>query len=191
MSGARGIDLTGLTVGPAQTWGAVRLVPLLRSTPIVDLRLHPRLYDGDELSAAEVGADSSYVAFVPHAFVATWTHDGNPSATYGTQLRSSATPGQPEGIDLHFRRRMARREDHRRLRFLPLHVAMEGYLAMQFGGPAIGWQEWTRQAVTRGLRIPCSDGRRSAGWAAAHLDPGVPDGALHLVPVSAHVRPGR
>jgi hypothetical protein len=46
---------------------------------------------------------------------------------------------------------MARREDKQRLRFLPLHLAMEGYLALQFGGPPIAWQEWTRHAVTRGL----------------------------------------
>ena len=88
---------------------------------------------------------------VPHAFVATWTTDATPAAAYGTQLRDPAGPGAPEGIRLTFHRRMARREDRQRLRFLPLHLALEGYLALQFGGPPIAWQEWTRQAVTRGL----------------------------------------
>jgi hypothetical protein len=46
---------------------------------------------------------------------------------------------------------MARREAKDRLRFLPLHLAMEGYLALHFGGPVIAWQEWTHDVVTRGL----------------------------------------
>lgn len=37
------LDLTGLTTRPAQTWGAVRLVPLVREQPITDLRLHQRV----------------------------------------------------------------------------------------------------------------------------------------------------
>jgi hypothetical protein len=146
-----GIDLTGLAAAPAQTWGAVRLVPLLRSVPVTDLRLHARLYDPDELSIVHTGPRTVYVSYVPHAFVATWTTDDTPAAAYGTQLRDPAASGAPTGIRLAFRRRMARRDDKQRLRFLPLHLAMEGYLALQFGGPPIAWQEWTRQAVTRGL----------------------------------------
>ncbi|MBE1488453.1 ARPP-2 domain-containing protein [Plantactinospora soyae] len=150
-AGPAGLDLTGLVAGPAQVWGAVRLQPLLRTAPIADLRLHARLYDPDEVSVVKVGPRTAYVAYVPHAFVASWTTDATPAATYGTQLRDPEATGQPRGIGLHFRRRMARRDDKRRLRFLPLHLALEGYLALQFGGPAIAWEEWTRQAVTRGL----------------------------------------
>lgn len=146
-----GIDLSGLVAGPAQTWGAIRLVPLLRPDPVTDLRLHARLYGPDELSIVRTRPRTAYVSFIPHAFVATWSTDATPAAAYGTQLRDPAGTGDPDGIRLAFRRRMARREDRRRLRFLPLHLAMEGYLALQFGGPPIAWQEWTRQAVTRGL----------------------------------------
>ncbi|MEU4565389.1 hypothetical protein [Micromonospora sp. NPDC023956] len=145
------IDLAGLTVAPGQTWGAVRLVPLLRSVPITDLRLHARLYEPDELSIVHTGPRSAYVSYVPHAYVASWTTDDTPAAAYGTQLRDPAASGAPTGIRLAFRRRMARRDGRQRLRFLPLHLAMEGYLALQFGGPVIAWQEWTRHAVTRGL----------------------------------------
>ncbi|RKR86804.1 hypothetical protein BDK92_1072 [Micromonospora pisi] len=145
------IDLTGLTVAPDQTWGAVRLVPLLRPVPISDLRLHARLYDPDELSIVDIGHRTAYISYVPHAFVASWTTDDTPAAAYGTQLRDPAASSAPTGIRLAFRRRMARRDDKQRLRFLPLHLATEGYLALQFGGPPIAWQEWTRHAVTRGL----------------------------------------
>jgi hypothetical protein len=55
-----------------------------------------------------------------------------------------------------------------RLRFLPLHLALEGYPSLQFGGPPIAWQEWTRHAVTRGLppRVEAS----YAGAAITGLD---------------------
>ncbi len=167
-STTNGIALTGLTTGPAQTWGAVRLVPLLRAEPIVDLRLHARLYEPDALSIVQTAPRTAYFSYIPHGFVATWTTDATPAAAYGTQLRDPADAEPPAGIRLAFRRRMARREDKQRLRFLPLHLAMEGYLALHFGGPTIAWEEWTRQAVTRGLS-PRAESSYS-GAAIAGLD---------------------
>lgn len=146
-----GIDLAGLTAGPAQVWGAVRIVPLIRDEPITDLRLHARLLDPDALSIVRTGSRTAYLAYVPHAFVANWTDDATPAAAYGTQLLDPDAHAAPACIDLRFRRRMARREDKQRLRFLPLHLALEGYLTLQFGGPPIAWQEWTDRAVAQGL----------------------------------------
>ncbi|MGI5152658.1 ARPP-2 domain-containing protein [Plantactinospora sp. CA-294935] len=163
------LELTGLHAGPDQVWGAVRLQPLLRAEPLTDLRLHPRLHDPDEPSVVAVGPRTGYVAYIPHAFVATWTDDGSPAAAYGTQLADPAAGGPPRGIGLHFHRRMARREERRRLRFLPLHLALEGYLGLQFGGPPIAWQEWTRRAVTRGLSP-----RAEAAYAGTEI-PGLDD----------------
>ncbi|GLY24426.1 hypothetical protein [Micromonospora sp. NBRC 101691] len=163
-----GIDLTGLTFAPDQTWGAVRLVPLLRSVPVTDLRLHAHLHDPDEVSIVHSGPRSAYVSYVPHAFVASWTTDETPAAAYGTQLHDPAASAAPVGIRLTVRQRMAQRDGRQRLRFLPLHLAMEGYLALQFGGPPIAWQEWTRHAVTQGLspRVEAS----YAGTAIPGLD---------------------
>lgn len=139
------IDLTGLETRPAQTWGALRLVPLVRRAPIEDLRLHAKVY-GDELSVVTLPDRSLYTAYVPHAFVASWTADGTPAAAYGTQL------GQPlRHVPIRIRRRMARRADKHRLRFLPLHLAIEGFLALHFGGPETAWDEWSRQALAHGL----------------------------------------
>ncbi|MEV0824188.1 ARPP-2 domain-containing protein [Nonomuraea rubra] len=145
------IDLTGLDTRPAQTWGAMRLVPLVRREPIEDLRLHAKVY-GDEAGMVLLPDRTLYTAYVPHAFVASWTGDGTPAAAYGTQL------GQPlRHVGVRTRRRMARRVDTNRLRFLPLHLAVEGFLALHFGGPEIAWEEWSRQAIAHGLSPRAED----------------------------------
>ncbi|TDC73950.1 ARPP-2 domain-containing protein [Streptomyces hainanensis] len=162
------LDLTGLTTGPAQVWGGVRLVPLLRERPIEDLRLSPRAY-GEAIGLVDVDGRRAYAAYIPHGYVASWTRDGSPAASYGTQLADGRTAGTDraapvECLPLHFHRRMARRERGNRLRFLPLHLAVEGYLALHFGGPTIVWDEWARRAVNRGL----SPRVERAEWAAFH-----------------------
>ncbi|SNX56071.1 hypothetical protein SAMN06272735_0511 [Streptomyces sp. TLI_55] len=140
----------GLRTRPAQVWGAVRLVPLVRAEPVTDLRLHPRIHPGP--GVVDLGRKGSYCSYIPHSFVAEWTGDGSPAAAYGTQLAEG--PAERESVAavrLHFHRRMARQEAKRRLRFLPLHLALEGYLALHFGGPTIAWEEWSRHAVRQGL----------------------------------------
>ncbi|MFC4115366.1 ARPP-2 domain-containing protein [Nonomuraea zeae] len=145
------IDFSGLDTRPAQTWGALRLVPLVRRTPVEDLRLHAKVY-GDELTMVSLPDDTVYTAYVPHAFVASWSDDGTPAAAYGTQL------GQPlRHMGVRNRHRMARRVDRNRLRFLPLHLAVEGFLALHFGGPVIAWDEWSRQAINHGLSPRAED----------------------------------
>jgi hypothetical protein len=143
-------DLSGLRTMPAQVWGAVRLVPLVRDEPVEDLRLGLRAYD-DANGPVEVAPRSAYYSYVPHGFVATWTRDGSPAAAFGTQL-SAVPDGVPaECVPLRFHRRLARREAKDRLRFLPLHLALEGYLSLHFAGPSIAWAEWSQRAVRQGL----------------------------------------
>lgn len=143
------IELTGLTTRPAQVWGGVRLVPLVRETPIEDLRLDVRLYDAD-FGVVTVDPRTAYYSYIPHGYVATWDHA--PAAAYGTQLLGPAERTRtPNRMTLRFHRRMARRVDKNRLRFLPLHLALEGYLALHFGGPEIAWEEWSQRAISHGL----------------------------------------
>ena len=143
------LDLTGLTTRAAQVWGGVRLVPLTRDEPITGLRLHARVH-GDEPGVVDVGRRTHYVSYIPHGFVATWSDDDTPVAAYGTQL-GAADRERPHGMRLRLHRRMARRVERNRLRFLPLHLAVEGYLALHFGGPDVVWDEWSQRAVRRGL----------------------------------------
>jgi hypothetical protein len=149
--------LEGLETRPAQVWGSVRLVPLVRDEPVPRLRLHRKAYE-EPVSVVDVGDGSAYVSFVPHAFVATW-NDGDqaPAASYGTRLLERDTAAAPPRMPVRFTRRMARRAGKDRLRFLPLHLAVEGYLALHFGGPEILWEEWSRRAVARGLSPRCEE----------------------------------
>lgn len=65
---------------------------------------------------------------------------------------------------------MAKRRPGDRLRFLPLHLALEGYLALHFGGPSTAWEEWSRTALRDGLSPRAEDaylGRSVRGLADA------------------------
>ncbi|MER5352711.1 hypothetical protein ABT093_20555 [Kitasatospora sp. NPDC002551] len=144
-------DLTGLDTRPAQVWGGVRLVPLVRAEPIADLRLRQELYE-EEYAAVPVGRRAHYCSYVPHGFVADWTRDGTPAAAYGTRLDASdAGAAPPERVRVRVPRRLAKREGRTRLRFLPLHLALDGYLALHFGGPSLAWEQWSERALRHGL----------------------------------------
>ncbi|MBO8190141.1 hypothetical protein ITI46_00170 [Streptomyces oryzae] len=143
------LDLTGLATRPSQVWGAVRLVPLVRADPVDDLRLRSQLY-GDATGLVEAGPRHAYISYIPHGFVATWTGDGTPAAAYGTHMSANGTSA-PATMGLRFHRGMARRQAKDRLRFLPLHLALEGYLALHFGGPSTAWEEWSQRAIRQGL----------------------------------------
>ncbi|MEW1862424.1 hypothetical protein AB0399_18960 [Streptomyces sp. NPDC088194] len=181
MSGTFRLDLAGLEPGPAQVWGGVRLVPLLRAEPVEGLRLHAELYR-DGYGVVAVGPRTAYTSYIPHGFVADWGADTGhtgPAAAYGTQLRGGPDGGGAPGrggraggkghgepplscVPLTLHRRMARREAKHRLRFLPLHLALEGYLSLHFGGPSIAWAEWSRQALRRGLSPRAEEAYRGA-----------------------------
>jgi hypothetical protein len=160
------LDLTGLRAGPAQAWGAMWLVPLLRDEPVENLRLHRIAYSEEpRWSRVDLGKRTSYFSYVPHGFVADWNRDegdAGQSAAFGTQiLDDSGSGGGRGGLDgerggvrgmpMQVHRRMTQKAGKNRLRFLPLHFAVEGYLALHFGGPDIAWREWSDQALRRGL----------------------------------------
>ncbi|MGW7491466.1 ARPP-2 domain-containing protein [Streptomyces sp. NPDC054786] len=151
------LDLDGLSARPPQRWGAVRLVPLVRAEPICELRLHRELYR-DGPWTVRAGRRTSYTSYIPHGYVANWNSDGTPAASYGSQL--GAEHGPVVCAPLHFPRKLVQQRGRRSrpaggasggLRFLPLHLALDGYLALHFGGPPIVWEEWTRRAVRDGL----------------------------------------
>ncbi|WUW24506.1 hypothetical protein OG521_28580 [Streptomyces sp. NBC_01463] len=151
------LELTGLTTGPSQVWGGIRLVPLVREAPVAGLRLGREVYEGYGSGVVEVGPRTHYTSYIPHGLVADWSGEGTDSAAYGTQLAGrdgTGSPGSPPRtltLPRHRHHRLAKRQPGNRLRFLPQHLAMEGYLALHFGGPSTAWEEWSRQALRDGL----------------------------------------
>ncbi|PRQ08276.1 ARPP-2 domain-containing protein [Enhygromyxa salina] len=149
------ITLNGLSLGASQLWGSVRLVPLLRDQPIEDLRLSPQCWGGP--TAVSLPDHTTYSAFIPHAFVASWSHDNTPVASLGTQLaHASTSKTNNQHFQVRLAHRMAKRERQRgvavpRLRFLPLHTAFEAYLALHFAGPDVLRREYSAQVLSSGL----------------------------------------
>ncbi|MGK3965488.1 hypothetical protein WMF38_15095 [Sorangium sp. So ce118] len=154
------LALRGLSATHAQVFAGVRLVPLLRAAPRGDLRIARRAYE-DAVSVVDIGDGTAYCStYVPHALVVGWTDDGSPVAAYGAALAGTADSiplsKRWRGVNLLHRmvRREARGEDpaeRNRLRLLPQHLAMEGFLAQHFNAPEIAWSEYSRRAISRGL----------------------------------------
>jgi hypothetical protein len=152
--------LTDLTLGPFQACGAFRLVPLLREAHRTDLRLGLAKGAGYAVDLSK----AVYTSYIPHALVVEWGDGSAPLAAVGTQLGTSRQAAPVKGV-FH---RKAKRLDGNRLRFLPLHLAMEGLLALHFGGPTVQWGYFSREALSRGMspRVETS----VPGWALAGFE---------------------
>ncbi|MBW4449868.1 MAG: hypothetical protein KME38_24285 [Spirirestis rafaelensis WJT71-NPBG6] len=168
------ISLKGLQIAPSQVWGAVRIVPLLRQKVRGDLRLLRRSYNEDisvvSLDGKITEPGMKYMSYVPHGLVMSWTDDGSPVAAFGAQMM------QPDGkrldngcVSVRLMHRMVKRESRNQLRFLPLHLAMEGFLSMFFSGPDIAWSEYSKYALSQGL------GCRFETSFSGHYIPGLED----------------
>ncbi|UKO99799.1 ARPP-2 domain-containing protein [Nostoc sp. UHCC 0870] len=150
------ISLKGLEIAPSQIRGAVRIVPLIRQNIRNDLRLMRRSYQEDitvvglEGRLTEPGI--KYFSYVPHSLVMSWTDDGSPVAVCGGQILKSDGKRQEYGCaSVRLMHRMAKRESANQLRFLPLHLAMEGFLSLFFSGLTIAWSEYSKYALSHGL----------------------------------------
>ena len=147
------ISLNGLEIAPSQVHGAVRIVPLLRRNLRDDLRLMKRDYHED-LTIVSLEKDINYYSYVPHGLVMSWTDDGSPVAALGGQINKSNSDGKKVDCgygSLRLMHHMRKRESKNQLRFLPLHLAMEGFLSMFFSGPDIAWSEYSKYAISHGL----------------------------------------
>lgn len=143
------LSLRGLEIAPSQVRGAVRIVPLLRRNVRGDLRLMRRAYNED--IALVASSNSAYISYIPHGLVLSWSDDGSPIAAFGGQVVSDGKRLSLEPISVRILHRMAKRESRNQLRFLPMHLAMEGFLSMFFNAPAIAWSEYSKRALSRGL----------------------------------------
>ena len=72
------LTLDGLTAAPAQVWGNIRLVPLVRDAPIEDLRLALRRFEADGPRVVRVSKRTAYTSYIPYGLVVQWSPDGEP-----------------------------------------------------------------------------------------------------------------
>ncbi len=145
---------SGLSTAPAQVWRTLRLVPIISNEICSDLRLARKVYD-DCATAVELSQNMAYYSYIPHAYVLEWDAEGIPHALTDTQL-SKSDGKRWKGLPVRSMPRMAKHEKSskgkRRLRFLPLHLAMEGYLASYFNAPTVDWRDdYLRYTVSHGL----------------------------------------
>lgn len=157
------IELKGLIAAPAQVRGAFRLVPLLREQPCDDVRITPNTMSAG-IKVVDLPDQTQYMAFVPHALMLEWATADKPLVALGGQIKQgvnlarskqSKQPKQPkqsqdwrtvEHVD-----KLRKKEGRQSLRFLPLHLALEGLLALHFAPPSIAWPELSRDMLRFGL----------------------------------------
>lgn len=146
------LSFAGLSFAPAQTWASVRVVPIMRDAPAPPLRLARQAVNAG--ATVKLDARTRYTSYVPHALVV--RSAAGPQAAYGTALTKDGTLQKKRGhawMDMH---RLAKRlpSDGRHAggaRFLPLHVAIEGFLALHFGGPDVAWAAYSERALRHGF----------------------------------------
>lgn len=135
------LTLDGLATMPAQTWGGVRLVPLVRAEPIESLRLHHRGFPDADMSDSY----NARYSYAPHGLVAEWTDDGTAVPPWGTALQMAATTVRKS------RRPPSRLGRHTRVHFVSHQTALEAYFPLSFQGPSIAWAEWRWHTLDYGV----------------------------------------
>lgn len=152
------LALHGLEPMPAQVWGGIRLVPLIRPEVRGDLRIGLRGYDALS-TAVDLGGRPGapgkrvYQSYVPHGLVVGWTKDGA-EVVGETMLGPPSARKKRDARVFNVLHRMIKREQRgsqSRLRFLPLHASMEAYLTLHIGGPDIAWPHYSERVLRSGL----------------------------------------
>lgn len=150
------IALAGLALRGAQVWGAVRLVPLVRTRPVTKLRL-ARVDRGDALTVTTVDVHTAhparaehFVSVVPHAFVLAWGDDADAEVSLGARFARDEVSSRPDRR-VRAQLRMARRASERAIRFVPQQLAIEGLLALYFGGPTLASHDWSERVLREGM----------------------------------------
>lgn len=172
MSRSHRLDLHGLTAAAGQRWGSVRVVPLLRATPRYDLRLALHRYgpqgEGTLARVDRLGDSAEYCTYVPHGLVVGWGEAGEPSASWGARLAKAGEgevdPRQRSGAVARLHGMARRRGDHA-LRMLPLHLALEGFLALCFRAPEVLWEEYSDFSRRFGLGFTSEGGVEGSAFA--------------------------
>ncbi len=173
----KGVDvlhLKGLSAAPGQVWGGIRLVPLIRDTVREDLRMqrvdYGRSYKSVTVKGHKDKPKESYTSYIPHGLIVSHGEQaGEAHVAWRTALGSRNASSKP---DKNFRKanrlhRMVKRIDRHSVRMLPMHMAIEGFLALHFGGPDIAYEYYSKRSLRFGLTPRVEYG--ISGWAIPDL----------------------
>ncbi len=148
------LKLVGLEPAPAQLWGKIRIVPLLRKKVREDLRLQSFNYQ-DVPASVSLGSGVGYYSYIPSGMVVNYHSGGEPEAVWQTRLAKAKqlAKKEPQGRApwASSITRMLKRLDKGAFRFLPLHLSLEAFMAWQFGGPQICHRHLSGQICRRGF----------------------------------------
>lgn len=151
------LGLDGLRAAPAQVWGEVRLVPLVRDEPMPELRLGLDRQHRGWTSADVPGG--RYYSYVPHSMVLSWGDRAQEvKAAWETTLGERGQGrARAKGCPVHLKHGLYRRVGSHAVEFLPLHLAIEGFLSQLLKAPQVAWREYSPEAVRFGAGAVCME----------------------------------
>ena len=147
-----GLRLEGPQPAPSQVWGAIRIVPLIRTTHRGDLRMGA-LPGGSAPTSVRLNERGlRYTSYVPAGLLVTWEDERESVVAWAGALERAGNEERATGwAPVRARHRMVRRLGSNQVRMLPLHLAIEGFLGMHFGGPDVAHHCYSERARRRGL----------------------------------------
>ena len=170
------LTLQGLSAGPSQVWGSVRLVPLIRAEACETLRIASHALPGPAHKQVVLDGEPSrpkttYCSYIPHGLILTQGGDAR-EAQVSWQSRLAAHAKLANRSPEQFARagklhRIVKRLDRSAVRMLPMHLALEGFLALHFGGPDVAYSYYSDRSLRHGLTPRVEYGL--SGWSIPDL----------------------
>ncbi len=149
------LELKGLRAASSQVWGSVRLVPLIREHVREDFRIAKHLFpESTRRDVTVKGTEKKprvvYSSYIPHGLIVSHGHNASDaSVAWQTQLgHADKKRDMCVAPKLH---KMVKRLGPGALRMLPMHMALEGFLTLHFGGPDVAYNYYSKRSLRYGL----------------------------------------
>ena len=144
------INFDNFKLLPAQISSGIRIVPIINDNFTKDLRLCVENYNS--FAKVENSDNTIYSAYIPHGFILNYDKDNNISYTKETVILNSLSE---KNINKYTNTmiidKMVKKQDKDKIRFLPLHLAMDSFMSEYFKGFDIKWEEYSRKGTKFGL----------------------------------------
>lgn len=138
------ISFNNLKLMPSQIYGSIRLVPLVKDNYNTDLKMDYKKYDS--FNIIKVDKNNAYMSYTPHAITVSLSG----SETQNVKDKEDKVLSKGD-LSITASDKIIKKINTNKIRFFPLHTAMENFLSMYFGCPEILWQEYSSKAKRFGL----------------------------------------